>query len=247
MTGKLYARWWNLTAVIWIFLASTTTPLRAQETLQEQIQAVVTAFVTEQTLRYDTPPRIKVGRLGPRLRLRRCSTPLAAFQPPGTRLLGNTTIGVRCDGHSPWTIYVPVQVQLFQPVAVTTRPLARGEVIRKGDFKMVKRDLGALKMGYITDSEQPVGMVVKRRIGVGTLLTPQLLEPPRLIKRGEQVTIVAKSEGLEIRASGKALMDGARGERIRVRNIRSKKVVEALVVAPGVVEVRTGSQIRQSR
>ncbi len=243
MARKLYAGWWYLPFAIWL-LFSLANASMAQETLQEQIRTVVVEFVADQTRQYTASPRIKVGRLSPRLRLRRCDEPLTAFQPPGSRLLGNTTIGVRCSGHSPWTIYVPVQVQLFQPVAVAGRALARGDIIREGDIKMVERDLGALKMGYIVDREQPVGMVVKRRIGVGTLLTPQLLEAPRLVRRGEQVTIIAESGGLEIRATGKALTDGAQGDRIRVRNIRSKKIIEAIVVDPGVVKVRTGSQFQ---
>ncbi len=217
----------------------------APVSLQKAIQTAVITFITEQTHnQYRNPPRIKVGGLSPRLRLHACGTPLSAFQPPGSRLLGNTTIGVRCNDHSPWTIYVPVQIQLFQPVAVANRSLSRGEIIREGDIKMVERDLGALRSGYIIDSNRPIGMVVKRSIGVGTLLTPQLLEAPRLVRRGEQVTIIAESGGLEIRATGKALADGAHGDRIRVRNITSKKIIEAVVSEPGVVKVRTGSQFK---
>lgn len=240
MRKKLDMGWWHLPLSAWLLLVAGTTAT-AQGTLQDQIHTAITAFIIEQTRQYNSPPRIEVGRLGPRLRIRPCTVPPSAFQPPGSRLLGNTTIGIRCNGRSPWTIYVPVQVQLFQPVAIVDRPLARGDTIREGDFKMVERDLGALKMGYITDARQPIGMVAKRPLGIGTLLTPQLLEAPRLVRRGEQVTIVAESGGLEIRASGEALADGARGDLVRIRNTTSRKVIEAVVVEPGVVKVRTGS------
>ncbi len=210
----------------------------------DSIRTAVTTFVTEQTGHYSSPAQIKTGRLGARLRLPLCSESINAFQPPGTRILGNTTIGVRCNGDSPWTIYVPAFVQIFQPVATTVRPLARGDMITAADIKMVERDLSALKMGYILDSKQPIGMVVKRHIDAGRIITPRLLEAPRLIRRGEQVTIIAESGGIEIRATGKALIDGARGDLIKVRNITSKKVIEAVVTETGIVKVRTGSHSR---
>ncbi len=233
----------GLISVIWLLLLPATS-LAAQTQSLDSIRAAVTTFVSGQTSHYNAPARIKVGRLGARLRLSRCSEQITAFQPPGTRILGNTTIGVRCSGASPWTIYVPVHVQIFQPVAMTTRPLARGDVITTADIKMVERDLSALKLGYIIDSKQPVGMVVKRRIGTDSIITPQLLEAPRLVRRGEQVAIIAESDGIEIRAVGKALADGARGDLIRVRNTASKKIIEAVVTEPGVVKVRTRSQFR---
>ncbi len=244
MTKKLNITVSLVAVMIW-FLLFPATGQATQTQSVDSIRAVVTTFITEQTNHYSsTPAQIKVGRLGARLRLPQCSEQLAAFQPPGTRMLGNTTIGVRCSGASSWTIYVPTYVQVSQPVAMTTRPLDRGNVISVTDIKMVERDLAALKMGYIVDSKRAVGMVVKRRIGTNTIITPRMLEAPRLVRRGEQVAIVAEARGIEIRAAGKALADGARGDLIRVRNIASKKIIEAVVTEPGVVEVRTGSQFR---
>ncbi len=233
-------------AVAWLLLVpaiGVSAPIQSADS----IRSTVTEFVGQQTNHYGSRVRVKVGRIGPRLRLPRCSEPLGAFQPPGSRILGNTTIGVRCNGESPWTIYVPAYVQVIQPVAMSTRPLARGEVITDSDIKMVERDLAALKMGYIIDRKQPVGKVLKRSIGSDTIITPRLIELPRLVRRGEQVTIVAESLGIEIRATGEALADGARGDLIKVRNTTSKKVIEAIVSGPGMVKVRTSSHSGLSR
>ena len=210
----------------------------------DSIRGAVAAFITEQASSYGAPPRIKIGRLGARLRLALCSEPLDAFQPAGSRIIGNTTIGVRCNGASPWTIYVPAYVQLFQPVAVTTRPLERGAVISAADIKMVEHDLAALKLGHIADRRQAIGMVVKQRVGAGSVITPNMVETPRLVRRGERVTIVARSSGIEIQATGTALADGAQGDLIKVRNSSSRKIVEAVVMKPGVVNVRILSHSR---
>ncbi len=210
----------------------------------DSVRSVVADFITTRTAGYGAPPRIRIGRLGPRLRLPLCSEPLSAFQPPGSRIIGNVTVGVRCGGTSPWTIYVPAHVQIFRPVAVAIRSLERGAVISEADIKLVEHDLAALKLGYIDDARQAIGMVARQRIRAGSVVTPHMVEAPRLIRRGEQVTIVARSGGIEIQAAGTALSDGARGELVRVRNNSSRKIVEAIAAAPGVVEVRTLSHSR---
>jgi flagellar basal body P-ring formation protein FlgA len=69
------------------------------------------------------------------------------------------------------------------------------------------------------------------------VLTPNDAQPQRLVRRGETVTVVSRSGGIEVRAGGTALTDGARGERIRVRNDSSRRIVEGVVTAAGRIEV----------
>jgi len=242
MMKNLYTRTILPIAIMLLLLSNAV--LAAQTQPLDSIRSTITAFIAGQTGHYAAPAKIKIARLDPRLKLSLCNEPITAFQPPGSRTLGNITIGVRCSGVSPWTIYVSAYVQVFQPVAVSSHPLSRGKVITADDIKMVERDLAALKLGYMTDNKQAIGMVIKRSIGPDAIITPHLVEAPRLVRRGEQVTIVAESTGVEIHATGKALADGARGDLIRVRNITSKKVIEAVVTNPGVVKVRTQSQFR---
>lgn len=40
-----------------------------------------------------------------------CSA-LEAFLPPGTRLWGTTTVGVRCVGERPWTLYLQARINV---------------------------------------------------------------------------------------------------------------------------------------
>jgi len=49
------------------------------------------------------------------------------------------------------------------------------------------------------------------------------------------VKIVASHDGIEASTNGEALADGQPGEVIRVRNVRSGKVIDAKVVEEGVV------------
>jgi len=60
---------------------------------------------------------------------------------------------------------------------------------------------------------------------------------PKLIKRGEKVIIKVNSPNLEISVAGIALMDGVKNQNIRIKNIKSKQIVQATVVKQGQVVV----------
>jgi flagella basal body P-ring formation protein FlgA len=66
---------------------------------------------------------IQVNQLDPRLRMPMCDKELTATLESPARPLGRVTVKVRCEGTSPWTVFVPAQVRLFRDVVTTTRPL----------------------------------------------------------------------------------------------------------------------------
>ncbi len=183
------------------------------------------------------PVEVKAGRLDNRLRLAACDRPLEAFSPPGSRPFGRITVGVRCSGSKPWTLFVPVRVDVFGQVVVAAEPLARGERLDQNKVKVARYSLSRLPQGYFHDPSQVIGMILKRNLAAGQPLVPNMLKAERLIARGQRVTMVAGSGGLQVRMPGEALAAGARGERIRVRNLSSHRIVEGWVVKAGLVRV----------
>ncbi len=180
---------------------------------------------------------VRLGQLDPRLRLKACAVPLEAFVPPGGRVMGNTTVGVRCPDADGWSIYVSARINVYGPVLVARQPLARGAVIREGDLDLVERNLASLPYGYYAGSEPVAGMLAKRTIAAATVITPQMVQAPKLIRRGERVTLIAETGALKIRAVGKALSDGSSGDLVQVQAEGSKRVVDGIVVSQGVVKV----------
>jgi flagella basal body P-ring formation protein FlgA len=81
-------------------------------------------------------------------------------------------------------------------------------------------------------------MVLLRSVTAGMLLSTAMLKPAILIKRGEKVIISAESSSLQVKMEGLALQAGAKGELIEVKNLSSRQVIEAEVIAPGLVRVR---------
>jgi len=181
--------------------------------------------------------RIEVGRLDPRLRLPACGNPLQTFATGTRPTVGAVTVGVRCESHKPWTLYVSARVAVYGPVVVAAEPLPRGTPVTPQHVRVERRDLSTLSFGWLTAPEQALGRITKRPYRPGQVLQPNQLEEPKLVRRGEQVIVRASAGGLEISINGQALADGVRGERIRVRNLRSKRIIEGEVVDAGVVRV----------
>lgn len=203
----------------------------------ESIRAAVRAFLAQQAKGQYEHTRIVVDRLDPRLSVKKCSKPLAPFFPSGSELLNLTTVGVQCRGATPWTLYVPADVKVMEDVVVTKRPLARGHRVTARDITVAERDLSTLRMGYIGSPQRVIGMVIRRPVPIGSVINSSLLEKSRLIRRGEDVLIIARTAGVEVRMMGRALDDGGQGDLVKVRNLSSRQIVVGTVTAAGTVNV----------
>jgi len=186
---------------------------------------------------YPSTPEVTVGRLDSRLRLAACEHPLESYMPPGRRRIGKTTVGIRCNGLHPWSMFVPVTVKVMTQVVVAKSSLSRGAIIGESDIGLEQRDISRLHRGYLEEKKVVLGKKLRQRMRQHQVITPSQLDTPHAVKRNNRVTIVASSKSLKIRVAGKALQNGSVGELIRVRNVSSKKELDARVIAPGIVEV----------
>lgn len=104
-------------------------------------------------------------------------------------------------------------------------------------LSLQKMDLGLLRQGYLLESSSILNKQAKRNLARGAILTSRLFEAPDLVKRGETVKIQAVSPHFQISMSGIALMNGKKGQNIRVRNLRSKRIIQAHVTQPSLVTI----------
>jgi len=146
-----------------------------------------------------------------------------------------TLIAVRCTAAGGWTIYVPVDVESDASVLVARRALARGEAPVPGDLESVRRTVPGLPTGFPAAAADLMGRRLRRPLAAGEVLAADLLAPALLVKRGQQVTVVAELSGIAVRASLLAMNDGAAGERIQARNPLSGRVVEGVVQPDGTL------------
>lgn len=142
-----------------------------------------------------------------------------------------------CEAPSAWTVYVRVKVSDLRPVLTLARSAQRGEALDEALLVIQERDVASLPFGYFCSPADLAGLQLRRPAAAGSVLTPDLVEAPRLIRRGDLVNLVGRSGAVEVRSQGKALRDGGRGERIPVENSSSRRVVEGRVTAGGEVEI----------
>lgn len=122
---------------------------------------------------------------------------------------------------------------------VSTREIARQAPVRMADLQWRRVHPSQHPRGLISDPAQLDGMSARRRIRAGQVLSPSLLEPSLLIRRGERVLIQASHGQVRASTEGEALSSGGRGAAIEVRNLGSGKRVQAWVVEGGVVSTTT--------
>jgi len=209
----------------------------------EQIIDTAHTFLEQETQNYlansniDARHEVSIGRLDSRLRMAACDQPLTASLENPQQPAGRVTLRVRCDGSAPWSIFVSGQVNLYRDVVVATRPIKRNSIIQTGDITLAERDVGNLKQGYLLSLDSVAGSLATRGLQHDQVVSPNQIRPPEAVKRGEQVVITAVSGSVRVRMPGEALSDGAIGEQIRVRNLRSQRIIHARVIGPGQVEV----------
>jgi flagella basal body P-ring formation protein FlgA len=202
-----------------------------------QIRSAISGYLIDQVSAGNS--ELEIGRIGidNRLNMPECTLPLVVDTAPGQPLRGNTTLGVRCQDAQPWTVYVPVEIRLLREVLVSSRPLGRNTTISAADLILEKRDISKIRTTPITDMTEAIGLVTRFHIAQGMVLSENLLELPKLVARGQQVTILAQGPGLTISATGVALVDGVMGELVSARNILSNKTISGVVTGSGVIEV----------
>ncbi|KPZ23928.1 Flagellar basal body P-ring biosynthesis protein FlgA [Pseudomonas viridiflava] len=232
-----------LCAIGMLCLFSVTNLCRAENfTLPEQLIGVTQGFLEFTVEDYLATNQIEgrhdiqVKQLDPRMRMNACDKDLTAtLESP--RPVGRVTVRVRCEGSSPWTVFVPAQVQLFRNVVTVMRPLKRDAIVTEDDVAMRERDVSSVGLGFLSSLDQAVGQKVVRPMVIDQVVTPVALEQPRMIHKGDQVVIIARSGSLAVRMPGEAMSDGSFNEQIRVKNLNSSRVIKANVTGPGQVEV----------
>lgn len=216
-------------------IAAATLPEQLIDTTQRFLEQTVSDYLQRSGI--DGRHEIVINRLDPRLRLPACDKELTATLESPAEPLGRVTVRVRCDGSAPWTVFVPGQVRLFREVVVLTRPLKRDSILSAADLGLAERDLGLLNQGYLPSPAQAIGKKLTRPLLADQVLAPLHVEAAEVVRRGDQVVISARSASVNVRMPGEALSDGAVGRQIRVRNLRSQRVIKARVSGPGLVEV----------
>ncbi len=181
---------------------------------------------------------VSIGRLDPRLRLARCDVPLGGFLPPGGNTGGNISVGVRCEGSRPWTLYVSATVSHHAEVAVLTRPMARGETVDASTWEFRRQRVDRIGGAWFSrDNPPPSGLMAARPLPAGTVLATSVLTRPVIIERGQVVRFIGDFGSIQVETSVKAMEQAVAGELFRVKHLKTGRIMDAVAVSEGVARL----------
>lgn len=176
--------------------------------------------------------------------------PLDILVPPGTvtykimlpygiryNTPTNISVGVQVDDKVITQAIVRFEIKKYLQVAVAAKSLSAGEVITADNIAFERRDIGRLLPGYFTELAKIEGLMVKRPMAPGSVLTENMLKKAVIITRGKPVTILAQIGNIQVMVAGTAMQNGSEGQFIQVQNTSSKKVIIGRVIDDTTVRI----------
>ncbi len=209
----------------------------ALEVGRDQIEPVVRSFIEQQANGRNV--RIKDLRMSEAVVLPTGRLTTHVSTPRHTELSGSVPLSVEfsINGELQKKIWVTVVLEALANAVVTRRPMGRFSPLEEEDVEIRAMDMADLPSDYISDLQSVVGKRTRRSLDANTVLRPDLVESPPLVKRGDRVTILVESQGLRVTAIGQVKQTGCLGESIPVVNLDSNKIVHARVLDSRTVKV----------
>ncbi len=163
--------------------------------------------------------QVKVSALpwDARLHLAPC-TQTEAFLAPGQPAWGRTRVGLRCvEGRTGWTVFAPVQVQVWAPALVLREALPAGARLDGNLWIQQTVDWAAQPGAPMTDASAAAGRTLARPLAAGEALRETHLQAWQWFSSGATVQVVAAGAGFSISTDALALGHGVQGQPVRVR------------------------------
>ena len=224
----------NLRAAATTAAAAQPAPLPGQQD-PEAIRAVALAFLQQQSAGLPGKVDITVAPAFPR-GLAACMT-LEPFMPSGARMWGRVTVGVRCAGQRPWTIYLQARISLHATYYLAARAMSAGEVLTAADLVAREGDLTGLPQAIVTDPSQAVGSLTLTRVSPGMPLRRDMLRSASAVSIGQTVKVVAAGDGFAISSEGSAMNNASPGQQVRVKTANGQ-IISGIVKDGSTVEIQ---------
>lgn len=158
---------------------------------------------------------------------------ISGGEPP---FKGRQQMTLVIPGENGQTIEIEPLVSLAPLVAVAVRSLAPGDNIQATDVKLVqvptKRAEDPFYRLEDVIGQQAIGSIVE-----GQVVDHADVRSPLLVRRGDAVTVYARSAGVQVRTTARAQEDGSRGDLVTVESMLNRQRFFARVSGIHEVEV----------
>jgi len=145
---------------------------------------------------------------------------------------------IRLDGRPYPSVAVPFRVRVYGLALVAARTIERDEPIAEADVEIVEVELSPVSTRRaLTEPADVRGFAARRRIAAGDVLTDRMIHRPRIVRRGDAVTLRFEDGPLRLTTAGIAEQSGHKGQEIEVRNTRSGRTVRGRILDARTVSV----------
>jgi flagella basal body P-ring formation protein FlgA len=133
-------------------------------------------------------------------------------------------------------------------IVVASRPIATGDLLRAVDVELQPSRTSTPLDAVAREVDAVVGQESLRSYSPGQPIDPRSLRKPILVRRGDQVVVVAKAAGVRVQTTAKALADGTLGDLLPVESPTNREKYSAVVTGPRQAEVfASGSKVEDVR
>jgi flagella basal body P-ring formation protein FlgA len=227
---------YRLISVIGIFISFFS--LNVHAATDEQLKAIKQAAESFIEQKIDTPKngtlQVDAVRIDSRIHATDCPTPLTTTLPGKLNTSGNTSVLVECIADN-WKVYVPVKSELMMPLVTAVTSLSKGHTISNRDITLTLVTSRVYRRGGYVNQSDLIGSRIKRSVRAGNVVEKNDI---CMVCRNDSVIIKAVTGELSIITKGTALGDGALGDKVNVKNDKSKRIVSGIVTDVGVISIR---------
>lgn len=135
-----------------------------------------------------------------------------------------------------WKMRAYAKVKVWLDIWHAKTDISANQQLTAAQLQLKRADISSLTQGFVTDAQQLLNQRNLRRIRAGRAISPQQVERPFLVTRGDEVIIRASTGGFVATMKGKALQSGKKGDKILIQNLSSNKRIQAKVASDGIVE-----------
>jgi len=134
---------------------------------------------------------------------------------------------------------VRVRISCYDYALVTTGRVKRHDMITLDKFEIRRVETTYISEKVLQSPDELINRWARKNIGKDQIITSGLVEQVPAIISGKNIYIMYKTPAMEITAPGVALEAGYIGDRIRVRNSQSRKVIACTIMDRETVQVDT--------
>jgi len=123
--------------------------------------------------------------------------------------------------------------------------LSPGQILKTGDLRLMEENGFPKRLPALANLEAAIGLVARRAIPAGSVLTAAMLEPPNDVERGQTVLVEVHSGAATVKVEAKAESAGRRGDTVAMRNASSGSLFHGQIEGKGrvIVKCRTASEV----